>query len=166
MTQLNYAEAVEYLTERPEEMEPAWTNPRTHTAGKLFLMVRPHGEQSNPDGSSCACLTMVRGGEYRAWNSELTKAIHSDERIPTGIDDVTEEMLPIFAAWQTYLDSAIRGVDPTGVEFCPIVLDLARKAGAWLPPQETVKPELPEVVLRAMSWSLVFQSEKREKVEV
>lgn len=158
--QLDYDAAVEYLTRNPGETREAWMHPRKHVAGRLFLYVDA-GRRTRPDGKPCGCLTMIRSGSCCGWTDEITAAILADDRLPKISVSYETWSLEPFAAWQTYLDSAIRGVDPTGVEFCPIVLDLARKAGAWLP-EEKPKPELPAVVLDAMNWKLVFP--RREAV--
>lgn len=157
--QLGYDEAVEYLTRNPDEIMPAWFRPAVHLAGRLFYFAGTHGRgQVRPDGQSCGCLTMIRGDNSVAWTDAITKAIRADDRLPERSCGFQPHHLPAFRDWQTYLDSAIRGHDPAGVEFCPIVLDLARKAGAWLPPQEPVKRELPLVVLDAVNKTLVFGS--------
>jgi len=148
-----YDEAVAYLTEKPMEIIEAWECPGQYDPGVLFQFTTSDGMNHFDNGIRCGCLTQVRRGANSA-NCHLTEAIRSDDRIPTVIDDVTPSHLPIFAAWQRYLDWAIRGVPASEVTFCPIVLALAKAAGCPVP--ET-KPALPSVVLNSVDGSLVFR---------
>lgn len=155
--QLSYDDAVRYLTEKPEEIYEAWKLTGAHPAGLLFSFAKPrdiYGLQ-RPDGKWCGCLTMIRGGGIeQAWTDEVTVAIKSDARLPVDPRIVTADHLPIFAAWQKYLDFAIRGVPASETEFCPIVLGFARAAGAPVPEAK----QLPAVVLDAVDGSLRFRA--------
>ena len=84
-----YDEAIDYLTEHPEQIHRAWTSPKTHTAGCLFAFV-----SDTPNGG---CLTMVHSAPHFAggeWHDEIV----ADDRIPNG--HIQVEDLPVFAEWQ------------------------------------------------------------------
>lgn len=50
------------------------------------------------------CLTQVKCHYKDAETKELTTAIRADERLPNDGDDITHEMLPVFAEWQRRMD--------------------------------------------------------------
>lgn len=103
-TKDKYDEAVEYLTERPEEIWQHWV------FGKcLFAFVSPD-QSTFVNGYKCGCLTMIRGGIRNAVGPnlcpdlELTGEIRSDARIPSNPERITPADLPVFAEWQRKLD--------------------------------------------------------------
>jgi hypothetical protein len=104
-----YDEAMDYLTEYPEEIPWAWAGPDIHEAGCLFKFMRPYKGNRN---ELYGCLTMIRnlkkGGPFYvvhvALDDEMTEAIRADERIPTDYSDITVESLPAFAEWQRIAD--------------------------------------------------------------
>lgn len=109
-TKDKYDEAVEYLTEHPEEILQAWYLPSgapepDHIGHCLFGIVATH----ESIGSHCGCLTQIAAcGHYpEAETPELTKAIRADMRIPKKGSLVTVEDLPVFAEWQRRIDKEL-----------------------------------------------------------
>jgi len=112
-----YQLAIEYLIDHPDEIEAAWSQPKIHAAGCLFLCVTPDGSVSSirtEDGHcyGVGCLTQICGGHngipIHACTSKLTNAIKADERIPLCKEEITLLDLPVFAEWQRRLDVEIR----------------------------------------------------------
>ena len=93
-----FDEAVAYLTEHPYEIQLAWDRPSNHTGGCLFRFCSPNQQDR------CGCLTQVRRLDWGAFTFELTTAIRQDERIPSDVNDIKVEHLPVFAEWQRRLD--------------------------------------------------------------
>ena len=91
-----YDAAIEYLTEHPDEILPAWNTPYEHRAGCLFVYTAP----------GCGCLTQIRYGKP-APTPELAREIGSDKRIPHLGRDITLLHLPVFAEWNRRLDREI-----------------------------------------------------------
>lgn len=101
-----YDKAIAYLTEKPEEIRAAWSQPSLHPAGCLFQSAYPLYDY-NP--MKYGCLTMVKKGTHIAANDVLTTMIREDARIPNIQQDITVEHLrPVFAEWQRLLDETIR----------------------------------------------------------
>lgn len=100
-----YDKAVAWLTERPGEIYGAWISPDTHPAGSLFRFCTPTGGPLSGGncGVNCGCLTTVRSGSVAA-DSELTRQIRADSRIPCDVEDVIPKNLPVFAEWQRRMD--------------------------------------------------------------
>ncbi len=105
-----YDEAVEYLTDHPDEIYDAWgcgaededDQPYVH-AQCLFQFATRNGEWSVDYG----CLTQIRVGFGEVEvedNHQLTLEIRADERIPSHGLDIRVEHLPVFAEWQRRLD--------------------------------------------------------------
>ncbi len=90
-----YDEAIDYLTERPEQIHRAWTSPKTHAAGCLFAFV------GKPSGG---CLTMVHSDPSHFTGGEWHDEIVADDRIPNG--NIRVEDLPVFAEWQRRIHEA------------------------------------------------------------
>lgn len=113
-----YDEAIEYLTRHPYEIEEAWRQPFNHLAGDLFLPIGPEMELMDyfydPEYETCGCLTQVKSGvrydddpdsTAKAYqNEELTQEIRSDPRVPSRVEDITLESLPIFKEYQEKAD--------------------------------------------------------------
>ncbi len=112
-----YDEAIAYLTDHPDEIVAAWTDPYTTRGGDLFRKIqRGVPDLKVPvwdDGNSCGCLTEIRSsfvrehGEYLAETVELTRAIRGDGRIPLRAEHITVEHLPLFAEWMRRVDDAL-----------------------------------------------------------
>ncbi len=91
-----YDEAIDYLTESPDEILDAWDEALYHSAGDLFRYCG--------DGYRCGCLTQVKAGQYEAATPELTTEIRADHRIPSDPESITVLDLPVFAEWQRRMD--------------------------------------------------------------
>ncbi len=108
-----YDAAIKLLQEDPSEITKAWGYFRSHPAGCLFATVPGIG----------VCLTQIRkgmgrvDGPFESWKSDhaLTQRIEGDERIPANEDEITVDMLPMFAEYQREFEP-LRGVvaDSTG----------------------------------------------------
>jgi len=96
-----YDDAIDYLTEIPEEIYKAWEYTH-HPAHCLFLFARQHDTTGIPREQwdryfDCGCLTMIRNNaQYKAFTDDLTTAIHNDARIPVRPGDITD--LQIFGS--------------------------------------------------------------------
>ena len=120
-----YDEAIEYLTDNPEQIMDCWDRAWLSEHGDLFKYVSPGGRwecriNERLDSPSCGCLTQIRDSflNHRkgallkiasdksgmAIDEELTKEIQLDQRIPSNPEDITVESLPVFAEWQRKLD--------------------------------------------------------------
>lgn len=93
-----YDQHIAYLNKNPEDIYQEWSSGRG-----LFKMV---GE-----GTARGCLTMIRCGIFPHFayiknkrNIEITNQIKNDSRIPSRIEDVKLEHLPVFAEWQRKID--------------------------------------------------------------
>ncbi len=95
-----YDDAIDYLTEHPDEIVDAWGD------GRTFPDPRP-GPQClfNYVAEGCGCLTQIRDMCANAPTESLTEAIRSDNRIPSDEFDITVDELPVFAEWQRTLDA-------------------------------------------------------------
>lgn len=111
-----YDHMVAYLTERPEEIETAWTFTMLHRCGRLFAFVEPEpfNATATPSGKQCGCLTMIRFDPkvFGAWTDDLSEAIQNDERIPGDTDDIDQEVLCVLAGWQRRIDAALNRTPP------------------------------------------------------
>jgi hypothetical protein len=101
-----YDEAIEYLTEHPTEIWPAWQDPRIHQAGILFLHCGDSSKKYD-HGDHCGCLTQIRSDHtyFVAATDDLTEAIRKDDRIPRSPSEITVEHLATFAEWQRKIDA-------------------------------------------------------------
>lgn len=114
MTQLNYDDAIAYLTNHPAEISWAWMDSKGHPAGRLFAFAtKDRSDGSGPRG----CLTTIRQSYVlKYWNKktaeteELTKAIVEDIRIPIHSMDIKVSDLPVFKEWQERLDKELERV--------------------------------------------------------
>lgn len=106
-----YDKAVAYLTQHPEEIYKAWTQPRRHPAGCLFSVVN---RRRDYDESRCGCLTQIRqsSDDYEAPTPALTASIRADARLPDHPSDITPANLPVFAAWQRKIDKELNRTPP------------------------------------------------------
>lgn len=109
-----YDAAVEYLTARPHQIQSAWISawldPDFEGGGCLFGFIRPSRDRKvGPDGRSYGCLTQIRNRPdwFCALTPEMTDQIVADDRIPTSDDQITVEMLPVFAEWQRKKDDML-----------------------------------------------------------
>ena len=59
------------------------------------------------DHAFCGCLTQIAGGNHVATTEALTTAIRLDKRIPTGVRNIKQEDLPVFAEWQRRIDKEL-----------------------------------------------------------
>ncbi len=108
-----YDAAIKLLQENPGQIVEAWGFFHSHPAGCLFATVPGVG----------VCLTQIRkgsgrvGGPFESWKPKdaLTQRIEGDERIPANEDEITVDMLPMFAEYQREF-KPLRGVvaDSTG----------------------------------------------------
>lgn len=118
-----YDKAVEYLTQHPNEIYKAWKYAANNVKGGVLFQFCTPSKQScidpvnNQDtgkkviGSivACGCLTQVRSTQdYLQWAVAHTKAltlkILADKRLPDDPTQITVEHLPLFAAWQRFMD--------------------------------------------------------------
>lgn len=100
-----YDAAIEYLTDAPEEIIDAWSNPTTHPAGCLFSYA---SNSETAEEAFCGCLTQIRNSfAFSAPTAELTEAIRADKRIPYNEEDIKVRNLPVFAEWQRRLDKEL-----------------------------------------------------------
>jgi predicted alpha/beta hydrolase family esterase len=112
----DYDAQIRRLTEDPSLIEEEWVD-----ALGLFQFCSPDGQKCNrylgrDVAHSCGCLTMVHEWDsvYRRRDGAmvpdeaLTAAVRNDDRIPTGLDGITIESLPVFKEWQERLDREIR----------------------------------------------------------
>lgn len=107
-----YAKAIEFLTERPNEIYAAWSSPRNHFAGCLFQYASPRGGLSDCPVmlKSSGCLTQIRsfnGDRVVHGRTDLTEQILADTRIPKHESKITLDTLPVFAEWQRILDKEL-----------------------------------------------------------
>ncbi len=119
--QLSYKDAVDYLVQHPECIWSAWSSPRLHVAGRLFLMCfRGEGYLESHTGSpiSCGCLTMISRDQFnckafnkdRTENELITEAIRRDQQLLDLHDlerlrgDELRVALERYAEWQGVLD--------------------------------------------------------------
>lgn len=107
-----YDEAVEFLTDYPDEIQYAWEHVKEnlYEGGALFLWCNPNkSSNQKPNfqpGKLCGCLTQIRQDPttWAAFTPGLTKKIQEDSRIPTDATQITVDKLPLFAAWQRFMD--------------------------------------------------------------
>lgn len=91
---------VDYLTKNPDEISDYWLQ-----GTSLFGFVSLSNDLSTVP-IKCGCLTMISKGNSRAINSngsvneELTLRIRGDERLPSTVNDIKVEHLPVFMEWQ------------------------------------------------------------------
>lgn len=98
-----YDEAIEYLTEHPEEIYETWNSAISNSELPGACLFRAC---SNDSKKCYGCLIQVRYREYPAQTPELTAAILADKRIPPA-NEITVEDLPVFAEWQRRLDKEL-----------------------------------------------------------
>lgn len=120
-----YDRAVGILTRHPHLIPAAWSlvipGPSTERRSRLVKYCHCLFGYITPDRQLChcgdGCLTQIRhlGTWANAGNSEFTKAIQSDTRIPHG-GQVTIDDLPIFAGYQRRADKILNR-DPLPI--CP-----------------------------------------------
>lgn len=91
------------LLSKPENEVGAEIRQHWYRASPLFQFVNSTGQAS---GDGCGCLTMIKAGRG-AETEELTLAIRSDDRIPSKLEDITIESLPVFAEWQRCIDKEL-----------------------------------------------------------
>jgi len=119
-----YDEAIDYLTEYPEEIGDAWNSPKVHEheGGILFGFVAldwgDNKEKVRVDGvgvGTCGCLQQIRKARKDGYDGKsgsmamshwprLWKEIARDRRLPIESGDITVKDLPVFAEWQRKLD--------------------------------------------------------------
>lgn len=106
-----YDEAIEILSDVPDEILDAWNDPSKHRAGCLFAFVTNDGEAH----ASAGCLSMIlddRGdavcSKSALKNDALTELIQRDKRIPLHSGDIEVSDLHVFAQWQRFLDGEVR----------------------------------------------------------
>ncbi len=97
-----YDEGIEFLQEHPTLIAWSWTrfDPLFQTCSSEGYKGGVHRE----DGKICGCLPQIREGGYVAELPSLTREIRADKRLPTKVEDITLEHLPVFAEWQRRLD--------------------------------------------------------------
>ena len=104
-----YDEAVDYLTEHPDEILECWNNPYRMRAGILFTHVSARAS-IDVEFMRCGCLTQVAmerdldDPSYRADTNALTDAIRADASIPKHPEDIQAADLTTFARWQRRID--------------------------------------------------------------
>ncbi len=114
MAKDRFDKAVDWLTKNPDLIEDIWRHGHLpagtfgirHKQGHRMAacLFRKCGDRSF---KATGCLTQIRDNCGVAGTSALTKAIRADERIPTEGEDITVEMLPMFAKWQRRIDKAL-----------------------------------------------------------
>ena len=122
-----YDRAIEYLTENPDDIYDAWSNPSEWEGcgGELFGFVAPdwrnnHSKVYNTRDvyvGTCGCLQQIRqdykenGGDGKSGDMcmshwpRLWENIARDERIPSDADEIGVEDLVVFAEWQREIDA-------------------------------------------------------------
>lgn len=104
-----YDAAVEYFTQKPEEMVDSWAAPLDHEFGFIFRFLSERG--NSPEGERCGCPSMIASdGTYHASGpsgpeiDELCKSIVKPSHNPIGVEE-----LPAFARVQRFADEKIPG---------------------------------------------------------
>jgi hypothetical protein len=115
MTRDKYDDAIDYLTENPDEIYHVWglgsqdrgrINPAPGSV--LFNIV-------GRDGCG-GCLTQIRArADHTPRQTPLIEAIRSDHRIPYHSSEIQVRHLRHFAEWQRKID-ALDAADSAGVE--------------------------------------------------
>jgi hypothetical protein len=107
-----YDDAVERLTEHPEEILEVWSDPHLFPDGCLFQFVNPSGKRDpwGGVGQECGCLTLIRQSpeKWKACTPELTARVLGDKRIPKNPQNIKPHHLPVFARWQRRLDKELK----------------------------------------------------------
>ena len=93
-----YQREVDRLTRYPEQIPRSWQR-----GEPLFRFVAPDGATVNAQGEPLGCLTMIRQGNYAAWNPTLTRRIRHDRRLPASVGEITPAHLPHMAAYMREL---------------------------------------------------------------
>ena len=124
-------EAVEFLTENPEEILEVWGDPDgvgDEKGGVLFefiTRIRNDDVLKVSDTEQYGCLTQIKSTHIKpegrvirciAFDYKLTRAIAEDERLPITGKDIQVEHLLVFAQWQ----QAVRNYRHTGVLEVPV----------------------------------------------
>lgn len=82
-----YDEAVDYLTQHPDQIYKAWQRMSSHEAGCLFKFVT--------DVPGSGCLTMVHSVPKEFTGGEWHDEIVADKRIPCAGSEIKVEDLPV-----------------------------------------------------------------------
>ena len=96
---------IEQLRQNPELIEHHWN--MGYLYSQRYPLFQPCADRRVLNGMFCGCLTQVKDRKYPAATPELTKAIQADDRIPTLPENITLDMLPVFAEWQRRLDKEL-----------------------------------------------------------
>ena len=107
-----YDKAIEFLTDHPEKIPIAWSDPIQYEGGCLFQFATPTGKY-NARLRDAGCLTQIHGSPKVMagdLNPVLVEQIVADQRIPSKSEDITVESLPVFAEWQRRLDKELNRV--------------------------------------------------------
>jgi len=119
-----YDHAIDYLTENPEDIHDAWSNPSDYEGkgGELFGFVGPDWKSNKNPGmherletGTCGCLQQIRqafkaGSDGTSGNMEMShwprlwQKIADDRSLPSDADDIGIGDLPVFAMWQREID--------------------------------------------------------------
>ena len=123
-----YDDAIAYLTENPEDIHDAWSDPEEWEGrgGELFGFVGPDWKDNSNTvayrgevSGTCGCLQQIRAayksekcGMYALDDTNMTlshwpdlwERIARDRRLPADSSDIGLEDLPVFAEWQRKLD--------------------------------------------------------------
>lgn len=99
-----YDREVARLTDNPELIRRAWAGEYGDNNSPLFLFCNNSG---NFEDFRTGCLTQIRAGIRVALTEGLTTAIRNDCCIPSCVDAITIESLPVFAAWQRRIDKVL-----------------------------------------------------------
>jgi hypothetical protein len=116
-----YDDAIEWLVNRPQLIVEQWSKAGSggnHGGQSLFHYCDAPGSKY---AAACGCLTMIRNGTGKVINvdgtvnTQLSKDIKADNRLPRLIDDIKDlrgddlrAALQPFAEWQRRLDKEIR----------------------------------------------------------
>lgn len=95
-----YDEAIDYLTQHPEQIGLAWSSPSKHVAGCLFKFVS--------DESNGGCLTMIHSAPSEFTGGKWHCEIVADDRIPDSSYDIRVKDLLVFAEWQRKIHGGVQ----------------------------------------------------------
>jgi len=119
-----YDHAIDYLTDNPEDIHDAWSDPSgwEGKGGELFGFVGPDWKSNSNPGlherittGTCGCLQQIRqsfkhGGDGTSGTMAMShwprlwQKIADDRSLPSDADDIGIEDLPVFAMWQREID--------------------------------------------------------------